>query len=114
MNLVERLRTYQENISGDMIPIYETPDVCIEAADRIEELEKDASKQCVWELDNTDCFYHTGCDNSFVLNDGTPADNNMKFCPYCAGSIKESENLPWEDNSPVPDWSQHGFVEEKR
>jgi hypothetical protein len=38
IDLVERLRSYQENISNEMIPLYETPEICLEAAEEIARL----------------------------------------------------------------------------
>ncbi len=107
--LVERLRTYQENISGDMIPIYETPDVCIEAADRIEELEKDRNAFLAkeleavakWSADGIYRYIHQLTDD--------------QFCQKCVrGQCTGDAGGVCCDNSPVPDWSEHGFVEEKR
>lgn len=39
---------------------------------------------CVWHNDpETDSTWETGCGNLFILNDGTPAENRMRFCCYC-------------------------------
>jgi uncharacterized protein YbaR (Trm112 family) len=44
---------------------------------------------CEWKYDDFgDSFYSTSCENEFVIIDGTPEDNDMKFCPYCAGRIE--------------------------
>ena len=46
---------------------------------------------CIWEYwDNGECW-ETGCDNAFILNDGTPGENGMVFCPYCGQRIEEVE-----------------------
>lgn len=33
--------------------------------------------------------WETSCGNIFLLEDGTPADNKMKFCCYCGKPLKE-------------------------
>ena len=43
---------------------------------------------CKW-TENSDHFWDTSCHGSFVLNDGTPKENNMNFCCYCGGVIKQ-------------------------
>lgn len=43
-------------------------------------------KRCIWT--ETGEMWETTCGNAFVLNDGTPADNEMKFCCYCGGQLK--------------------------
>ena len=48
-------------------------------------------KECVWDHDDEwDDFYETECKKAFTLNDGTLKSNEMKYCPFCGGIIKES------------------------
>ena len=42
---------------------------------------------CVWEDEHGEGNWTTGCDNIFILLEGNPFDNEMKFCPYCGGLI---------------------------
>jgi len=43
-----------------------------------------ATETCAWHGDAAGSdHWETDCHNAFVLNDGTPADNRMKFCCYC-------------------------------
>ena len=46
------------------------------------------SKECEWEQDELIEYYETDCGRTFELIDGTPEDNNFKFCAYCGGTIK--------------------------
>lgn len=46
------------------------------------------SEPCVW-TENDSGWWETTCQNSFVLNDGSPAENGMNFCPYCGRQLKE-------------------------
>ena len=48
---------------------------------------------CVWKKDPTNEYnvYDTLCYESFGITDGTPRDNNFKFCPYCGGKIVNEE-----------------------
>jgi hypothetical protein len=50
-----------------------------------EEIEK-----CIWsqEDEDSDC-YSTSCGNAFVLNDGTPKENSIKFCFNCGKPVEE-------------------------
>ena len=38
---------------------------------------------CIWEYDDACDYWETGCGEAFQLVDGTPADNGIRFCPYC-------------------------------
>jgi hypothetical protein len=46
-----------------------------------------AMGECEWKEDE-DGNYETSCDDAFVLTEGTPEDNNMKYCPMCGKTIK--------------------------
>lgn len=48
------------------------------------------SKRCRWVYDEDIDAYETECGHTFILIDGTPAENNMKFCTYCVGELCES------------------------
>ena len=43
---------------------------------------------CDWTLSESEMVYDTECGNMFQLNDGTPADNEMAFCPYCGRRLR--------------------------
>jgi rRNA maturation endonuclease Nob1 len=46
-------------------------------------------KLCEWSRADEDTdMWETGCDNAFVLNEGTPSANKFKFCPYCGGTLR--------------------------
>ena len=47
---------------------------------------------CKWTHDDNDGLYGTECGNAFEINDGTPKENQMAFCCYCGGTIKENRN----------------------
>ena len=34
-------------------------------------------------------YWETSCGHIFILIDGTPIDNEMKFCPYCGKRLEE-------------------------
>jgi hypothetical protein len=46
------------------------------------------SETCNW-IENDDGFWVTGCGHFFVLDEGTPSDNQMHWCPYCGKSLQE-------------------------
>ena len=45
------------------------------------------AKKCKWEYDDTHDCWETGCNNAFTLIEGSPENNNMKYCPYCGKEI---------------------------
>lgn len=49
-----------------------------------------SKKTCLWTGD-FEGFWETECDNTFVLNEGTPVQNDFKYCPYCGRKIAQVE-----------------------
>ena len=46
---------------------------------------------CVWHNDpETDNSWDTSCRELFVIIDGTPTENGMRFCCYCGKPIQEA------------------------
>ena len=45
-------------------------------------------KRCRW-IFSDDGYWVTDCANAFVVNEGTPTENKMKFCCYCGRNLKE-------------------------
>lgn len=58
-----------------------------------DEQETARPKRCRWVNDDPDGWntWETECEATFQLNDGTPQDNGMKFCPYCGGELVTDE-----------------------
>jgi hypothetical protein len=48
---------------------------------------RDAMPVCLWKK-GWDCW-ETTCGNAFEISDGTPSENNMKYCCYCGGKVEE-------------------------
>lgn len=46
---------------------------------------------CEWsmDLDSEYAAWETKCGNAFWLNDGTPKENDMRFCCYCGKKLVE-------------------------
>lgn len=44
---------------------------------------------CTWKED-WEGTWETGCKNMWVFNEGTPEENNMRFCCYCGKPLKQS------------------------
>jgi hypothetical protein len=44
-------------------------------------------KECHWFHDDEDGAFDTQCDQRFTLNEGTPEDNYMNYCPFCGGKL---------------------------
>lgn len=48
-----------------------------------------ADDVCEWRLcDEEANVYDTSCRNPHILINGTPEENNYRFCPYCGKKIK--------------------------
>ena len=48
----------------------------------------DSNKTCEWSEDDEGIF-QTSCGGSFMFTDGTPDENEFKFCCYCGGDLKQ-------------------------
>lgn len=47
---------------------------------------------CIWADAGEEWgYWETSCNNAFVLIDGTPYENKMRFCPYCGKPLEEAE-----------------------
>ena len=44
--------------------------------------------ECLWEQDS-DGNWFTACNNGFIIGDGTPSSNGMKYCCYCGKELRE-------------------------
>ena len=51
-------------------------------------------KSCYWALDSDGFAWETSCGGLFVINDGTPRENDMEFCPYCGKRLVEKNESP--------------------
>lgn len=45
-------------------------------------------KPCVW-TENEDGYWETKCGEEFILETGTPKENEMKFCCFCGKKLKQ-------------------------
>jgi len=43
--------------------------------------------KCTWQPDEEGGWV-TACGNRFVIIEGSPKENGMKFCPYCGDEIE--------------------------
>lgn len=57
-----------------------------ECEGQIAELRAQIERTCTWQSDQ-DGVYSTECGHAFVFNDGTPEQNNQRFCGYCGGGL---------------------------
>lgn len=59
--------------------------------DELDAARKDAERECWWARDGEDSdTWQTQCGHWFTVNDGTPSDNEMHYCPFCAGKIDDT------------------------
>lgn len=52
---------------------------------------------CEW-WEDSDGVWWTGCDESFVVNEGGPAYNGFRYCPYCGRPLEER---PYQEEEPL-------------
>ena len=45
-------------------------------------------KVCKW-IEDQDGNWEMGCGRIFSLNEGTPLENEMFYCPHCGDKIRE-------------------------
>ena len=46
---------------------------------------------CFWTYDDIDDKYDTECGKAWFFMEGTAADNEVKFCPYCGKRVEEAK-----------------------
>lgn len=69
-------------------------DVCIRKIRAIEIVKQGGVSDdvCEWRVcDEEANVYDTSCRNPHILTEGTPRENNYKYCPYCGKNIKAVE-----------------------
>lgn len=61
----------------------------------------DADTGCAWTQDNDEGSdtWATACGRLFCVTEGTPAENNMRFCCYCGEALQEHALLPEADDA---------------
>lgn len=52
------------------------------------ELLKRFEHKCTWQWDD-EGYWETECGNKYVILEGTPKENGMKYCTYCGREINE-------------------------
>lgn len=52
-------------------------------------------KKCKWRYDSTHEKWDTQCEEAHCFFEGSPKDNNYKFCPYCGKEIWQLK-IGWE------------------
>ena len=55
------------------------------------------SKDCHW-AHNEEGYWETTCGDIFEVTEGTPSENNMRFCCYCGKRLVEVEIAEAEDH----------------
>lgn len=44
---------------------------------------------CVWAEDGEDGPWGSSCGHYWQFTDGTPTENDMKFCPFCGKPLEQ-------------------------
>ena len=48
----------------------------------------DDARSCCW-IEDEDGVCNTECGHKFIITEGMPAENGMRFCCYCGGALDE-------------------------
>ena len=56
-------------------------------------------KECTFREDRTEecLWYCSNCHDEWLFYEGTPEENNLKYCPHCGARIREIIKLEEED-----------------
>jgi hypothetical protein len=46
---------------------------------------------CEWKNNGMDTLWDTSCGETFLLSEGTPLENGMRYCCYCGGKLYEKQ-----------------------
>ncbi len=74
--------TCENDVGHTLKDLHELLDPYLEQEGR-----KKRPTRCAWKRDGD--HWETQCDDAFQFADGTPAENNMLFCPYCGLKIEQ-------------------------
>lgn len=47
-------------------------------------------EQCLW-VQDLDGYWGSSCNQAFILTDGTPTENEMRYCCHCGKPLKEGK-----------------------
>lgn len=53
---------------------------------------------CTWTEDEDTMSYDTACGNKHLFIEGTPRENNYRFCPYCGGALVDGATMKEENH----------------
>ncbi|MDZ4344780.1 MAG: hypothetical protein U1E51_20345 [Candidatus Binatia bacterium] len=58
---------------------------------KVKEVESEKTMTCVWTGFNDDYndYWETSCGQSFILDEGTPKQNHLKFCYNCGKPLEQ-------------------------
>ena len=52
-------------------------------------MKKKKKAACIWSSQEAGGDrWSTSCGHEYIINDGTPAENHMKFCLYCGKPLR--------------------------
>jgi hypothetical protein len=69
------------------IEVWNDPEFFDEVRDLIESAIPDRAGRCYWEYDETYDYWDTSCGEAFVLECGSPAGNELSYCPHCGKAL---------------------------
>lgn len=50
-----------------------------------------ANGTCAWTMEEDDeRIFGTACGEAFLMEDGTPTESDMRFCPFCSKRLVEN------------------------
>lgn len=78
----------------ELLGIYEMEGKIVVQPSDVERVkEREGSHECVWEYDkHLDCWVSSCGEHKWQLFDGSPLDNDMKYCPFCSRQLRVEES----------------------
>ena len=69
-------------------------------------------EKCEWKQDE-DGVWETGCGNMFEVTEGTPYENDLKFCPYCGNHLIQVDDAANDGLAVTPKRSHGNTIKER-
>lgn len=82
-----------EHILSDYKRVLEMNEVLLKDNEELNKKTKE-QKECTFREDGTEeCLWHcSNCHDEWIFYEGTPEENNLKYCPHCGAKVIKYES----------------------
>ena len=87
------LQLSTEHILSDYKRVLEINEVLLKKNEELNKKTKE-QKECTFREDGTEeCLWHcSNCHDEWLFYEGTPEENNLKYCPHCGAKVIKYES----------------------